>query len=293
MLKGLVPVVLTPMLQNGDLDEGGFENLTSHLLNANVGGLWALGSAAEEINLGLAQKLKVAKLFDKLVGNKSPVIIGTGMTSIYDHYKFLDEISECDFAGVHILPYDTKMGRGRTVNLFSSLAERSSHPIWLYHNPKRARPFEIDLVSELASHENIAGIKVGGYDLTFLTRCFMLKNSDFDVIGAGSGQLYQCLALGAEAHTTSEGSLFPNLFSKIFTLFNAGERSKAWELQKRWITLNSLMPRTDNGEHAAEEKFMLSLMGVCQEWVNPNYRILTNDEKIRVKTLFDQIGRLE
>ena len=50
MLKRLVPVVLTPMLQNGDLDEGGFENLTSHLLNANVGGLWALGSEAEEIN---------------------------------------------------------------------------------------------------------------------------------------------------------------------------------------------------------------------------------------------------
>lgn len=286
MLKGLVPVLLTPMTRNGDLDETGLRSLLKYLYSNEIGGLWALGSAGEEINIGFEQKLQFASLLAQHKDEKIPVIIGTGCISLYDNFKFIESPDISNLDGIHILPYDLKMGVSRTINFYETLADRSPLPIWMYHNPKRARSFELETIKHLSQHPNIAGIKIGGYDLGLITKCFMLKSKSFDVIGAGSGQLFQCLCLGAEAHTTSEGSVLPKLFQKIFSLFAEGKTDQALLAQQNWINLNSKMPRTDNGEHAAEEKYMLKLLGICDDHVNPNYRSLTEHEKSKVEELF-------
>ena len=46
MLKGLIPVLLTPMKKNFILDEDGMFTLINYLIDSKVGGLWALGSAS-------------------------------------------------------------------------------------------------------------------------------------------------------------------------------------------------------------------------------------------------------
>ena len=45
------------------------------------------------------------------------------------------------------------------------------------------------------------------------------------------------------------------------------------------IQLSKSFPRNDNGEYCAEEKFMLSLRGICDEYVNPLYKQLNSEEK--------------
>ena len=37
--------------------------------------------------------------------------------------------------------------------------------------------------------------------------------------------------------------------------------------------INSRITRTSNGEHSAEEKYLLSLLGICEQWVNENYEV--------------------
>ena len=63
----------------------------------------------------------------------------------------------------------------------------------------------------------------------------MLKGTNFDVVAAGSGQLFQCLTLGATAHTTSEGCVYPKNFQKIIEFYNNEKYSQALSLQKKWI----------------------------------------------------------
>lgn len=281
MLKGLIPVLLTPMLKNHEIDHAGLEKLINFLRSNKIEGLWALGSASEEINIGFNKKIEVAKSIDKFSKNIK-VIIGTGCVSLDDHYNFIDQVHSCHFYGIHVLPYDLKMGQSRVISLFTKIAERSPWPVWMYHNPKRGRSFEIETVKILSEHENIKGIKVGGYDLTMITKCFNLKNKNFDVIGSGSGQLYSCLCLGAKAHTTSEGCIYPRLFQNIIELFNKGKIKKSLDLQNRWISLNSKVPRTSNGEHCAEEKYFLSKLNICKKHVNENYEEVS---KKNLKTL--------
>jgi hypothetical protein len=61
-------------------------------------------------------------------------------------------------------------------------------------------------------------------------------------------------------------------------------------MQFNLIRFSRQFPRTENGEHCAEEKYMLSLRGICDEGVNPLYRILRDDEKLRLREVLVDAG---
>lgn len=278
-LKGIVPVMITPLTANYKPDSFGIEKLIALFLNAKVGGIWALGSASEDINLSFKCKIETAKLISKYNNSQLPLIIGSGLTAIEDILCFFDKISAEKIDGIQLLPYDTKMGDSRLIYLVNYLADRLPFPVWLYHNPKRGKSFTQVVVNEVKYHPNVAGMKIGGYSLTELTWALMLKDNQFDVIGAGSGQLFSMLSLGAEAHTTSEASVFPEEFVMVYDHFINGNLESAKKIQFNLIQLSKSFPRNDNGEYCAEEKFMLSLRGICDEYVNPLYKQLNSEEK--------------
>ena len=289
-LQGIIPVLLTPLNKNNRVDHEGTSKLVDFLIEAGSGGLWAMGSASEDINLTKEVRLESIKITSDVNSKRIPIIAGAGLTAIDDIFRFFDDVSELAIDGIHILPYDIKMGDSRLIHFFNLLADKSPLPIWIYHNPKRGRPVSANVIKEVHQHENIAGIKVGGYNLTEMLSAMMFRSESFDVIGAGSGQLYSMLSLGAEAHTTSDASVFPEPFIDIYNAFKNGQLEEARNKQFELIKLSKTLPRTDNGEYAAEEKYMLSLRNICNEFVNPLYRTLSNEEKDKLRIALKKYG---
>lgn len=289
-LNGLVPVMVTPMQENGNPDPEGIHSLIEFLIEKGVGGLWVLGSASEDINMTLEQRLQVVRSTAEANKGRIPLIVGSGLTAFGDILNFFDSIQNLDLSGVHVLPYDLKLGESRLIQFILELAKRAPFPIWLYHNPKRGRSITLKVISEVKDHPNVAGIKVGGYNLGEMTGAMMHKSDNFDVIGAGGGQLFQMLCLGAEAHTTSEGCCYPEAFIDIIKHFREGNLTEARKKQFALIELSGSLARTDNGEYAAEEKYILSKRGICKEHVVHVYRKLTEDEKARVDQALKNFG---
>ena len=289
-LKGVIPIQVVPMLPGGDPDQESLHRHVNFLVEAGVGGLWVLGSASEDINMSVGQRLTVTRETAAANQGRIPLIVGTGLTSINDILGYAEQLADLDLHGIHVLPYDLKLGDSRLIHLIHTLADRFPFPLWMYHNPKRGRSINDNIIQEVKNHPNVGGIKIGGYNLSEMTQTLMHRSPDFDVVGAGGGQLFQMLSLGAEAHTTSEASVYPEEFVKIFDLFNAGRTEEARQLQFELIRLSKSLPRTDNGEHSAEEKYMLSLRNICGESVNPAYRCLTNDEKSTLRNILKTHG---
>jgi dihydrodipicolinate synthase/N-acetylneuraminate lyase len=289
-LKGVVPVLLAPLMEDRRPDFEGTQRLVDMLVNSGVGGFWALGSASEDINLSLSSKIAVARAASIANNKRVPLIMGVGLTSMDDIFSYYDEVSDFDLDGIHLLPYDTKMGEDRMIHFFTTMAEKSPFPLWLYHNPKRGRVITDKVISEVKGHPNISGIKVGGYNLSELTSAIMHRSDSFDVIGAGSGQLFTMLSLGAQAHTTSDASAIPEPFVELYKLYCSGEIEQARELQFKIINLTRQFPRTDNGEHAAEEKYILKLRDICDEYLNPLYRTLSANEKDKLQDILKEYG---
>ena len=290
VLKGIIPVLLSPLKSDGTPDLRAVNNLVDFLINAGIGGFWALGSASEDINLSRVNRLALLKQIVESNDSRVPIITGTGLISIDEILGFFDDVNDWKIDGIHLLPYDTKMGDSRMIHFFTTLAERSPVPIWMYHNPKRGKSISSNVIKEVYQHKNIAGIKVGGYNLTEMLAAMMLRSDNFDVIGAGSGQLYSMLSLGAEAHTTSEASAFPEPFVELYNTYQSGNLTDAKQQQFDLIRLSQKFPRTENGEYAAEEKYILELRGVCTDFVNPLYRRLSVAEKEKFLTVLKGYG---
>ncbi len=290
LLQGVIPVKVVPMHPDGSPDVEGIHRLVDFLVGHGVGGLWVLGSASEDINMSLKERLIVARETAAAARGRIPLIVGSGLTAMGDILGYVEQLADLDLHGLHVLPYDLKMGDARLVRLINTLADQFPFPLWMYHNPKRGRLITDLIIREVKDHPNVGGIKVGGYNLSELTGAMMHRSPDFDVVGAGGGQFFQMLALGAEAHTTSEASVYPERFVDLYRTYKAGRLDDAREMQFDLIRLSRRIPRTENGEYCAEEKYMLSLRGICGEGVNPTYRTLKDDEKSRLREVLVNAG---
>jgi 4-hydroxy-tetrahydrodipicolinate synthase len=288
--SGVIPNMVVPMDADGHPRPDGIKSLVEFLVGAGVGGLWVLGSAGEDVNISHADRIVVANETARAVGRRVPVVVGLGPSSFHDIMAFARQADVDRIDGFHYLPYDLKLGDEGLQRYVTKLADALPRPLWLYHNPKRGRPVTLELARRLRDHPNVAGIKVGGYSLTELTRMMMLRRDDFEVSGAGGGQMYQMLCLGARLHMTSDANCYPEVYVELLKHFQEGRHAEALALQHRLIGLSASLPRTDNGEYSAEEKYVLSLRGVIDDNVNPAYRKLNEAEKTRTRSLLREFG---
>lgn len=292
-IDGICPVLVTPMTETGAPDEAGIDRLVRFLVDAGVGGLWVLGSAGEDIHIGRDDRIRVVEAVCAAVERRIPVIAGTGLVNVNEILAFVDRIAGFGVDGVHAIYFDQKQSEARMIAEMTRLAERSPLPVWLYHNPFRGRSVTPRVIRELRDHPNIDGMKVAGYVLTDMINAVMLQTPTFTVMGAGGGQFFTMLTLGCTAHTASDACCWPEEFVRLYRLFRSGDVEGAREQQFRLIALNQTVPKgakAENGETSAEDKYILSLRGICDEHVNPAYRRLTAEEKAATERALRDFG---
>ena len=285
-LEGIVPVLISPLDEHGNPDGNGINTLVAHIIDNGAGGIWLLGSTGEDINLLPRHRQTIIRLVAEANKGRIPIITGTGCGTVSEALEFMDEMGDVDVAGMHLLFFDHKQSDASVIKQMTHLADQSPHPVWLYHNPKRGKPLSAAVIKELRNHENIVGMKLGGYSLTEMINAVLLARDDFQVMGAAASQFFTMLGLGCTAHTASEACSRTALFTDLYETFKRGDLEGAREKQFDIIRLNQTFLRTafqDNGESSAEEKYVLKLMGICQDYVSPAYRMLNDAEKASIE----------
>ena len=64
-LRGVIPVVQTPLHEDGSIDVEAQARLINYLVDKGVGDFWALGTGSEDINLSFEKRLTAAKAVAK------------------------------------------------------------------------------------------------------------------------------------------------------------------------------------------------------------------------------------
>ena len=292
-LKGIVPVTITPMNEKGVPDAKDHEKFLEHLLKYPIGGLYALGSAGECFLMTLENRLKAAKMITDIVDGRVPVLMGAEDAAMDNIFLFIEKTADLSIHGYHIIPHDVHMNHNALVHFYTSLADFSPKPIWLYHNAWRGCPLPHITVRELSQHPNVAGLKAGGDKNFELIKFSTLDSEFFQVIGAGGGQAVQLLSMGLKAHTVSQASCFPDIFCEIFTLWQEHKNDRAMEVQKRYNRLWGRIPvPAENSETSAQEKGILEAMDICRRFVSRHYRPVNDDEMLVIREVLKDEGYL-
>ena len=294
-IKGVIPIVLTPFLKNGDIDAESCKQLIDFLIDNGADSLYILGSASENFLLDIEQRIDVVFMMAEANRGRVPMIAGCANIAPRNVFKFFKAIEKAQLAGLHYIPYDLKIGDERLIHLIETYADSAPFPLYLYHNIKRGKAISFEVAKRLKLHPNIRGIKVGGYNLTEMQKFLLLDNYEFQVLGSGGGQFYAWLALGAEAVTASSACCFPKEFKEMYDLYSKGEIEAAKKKQRWWQQFHSQIPNTakDNGEYSAEEKYLLMKRGIIKyEYCHFPFRQLNEDEKKQIDQVLVKYGVL-
>ena len=290
-IEGIVPVVSTPLNKDENIDLIGLKRLVEFLINKKIGGLWVLGTGGEDMNLTFAKRLEVAKCVTEINKGKVPLILGSGFFAMEDILDFIHETSNLEFDAYHVMPYHPLLSLDRLKWFYKNIADNCSKPLWMYTSGNWSRPITSEFVSALKNHPNIAGIKFSTTNAVEMTKIIALADSSFQVITAVAGQLYACFAIGSKAHTSSLGSCLPEILIKIYNLFKNGQLSEAKNEQLRlneFLSEFGTCTKKDNFLQAADEKYILKLRGICQDYVTSYYRRTDDKEKEKIKDLIEK-----
>ena len=289
-VRGIVPVVSTPLTAEEDIDVKALQRLIEFLNTKSIGGLWVLGTGSEDMNLSFAKRIKVAQAASETNGGKTPLFLGAGFFAMEDILNFIEETKGLEFDGYHVMPYNPRLSLERLDWFYRHIADKCPKPLWMYTSGNWSKPVTPAFVANLKPHPNIAGIKFSNRDTVAITEVAGLADDEFQVITAVASQLFACLSLGSKAHTSSLSCCLPEPMINIYELYVKGNQNDSLAAQRRlnvFLEEFSKNTKKDNFLQAADEKYILKLRGICSEYVTSYYRQVNDGEKKRIDKLLD------
>ena len=283
-VKGIIPVVLTPLTKEKDIDVGSLVRIIEFLHTKNVGGLWVLGTGSEDMNLTFNKRLHVAQVACDANKGKLPLILGAGFFAVEDTINFMEATKGLNFDAYHMLPYNPKLDLSRVAWVYRYVAEKATKPLWMYTSGNWSQHIPPGFVQMLSEHPNIAGIKFSSTDTKALSEVISLANENFQVITAVASQLYTCVMLGSAGHTSSLACCLPEPMVEIYKDITywvdlVAALSKQRRLN-RFLNQMAKNTKTSNFLQAADEKYILHLRGLCDIYMTDGYREISTRESL-------------
>lgn len=293
-LKGIIPVLITPLDQNGNIDVNSLKNLCGKYLESGVEGLWVLGTGGEDMCLSFNDRVKVARIVSEKINNKLDIILGCSFFSPKESFEFIEKTSDFKISAYHAMPYHQKVSLNQIFSWYEELAEYSSLPFWCYTSGNWAQRMSPEFIKSLKRNSNIIGVKYSSSNIVDIQGAINLEDENFQVITAVVKSLFTCLSLGVKAATSVEANLFLNPIKEIFDLFNSGNLNEAYSKQKFLNNVLLQYPSSaakDNFLRVAEIKYLMKLRGHCGDEVTNFYRHVNNSERKDLDMFFKEYNK--
>ncbi|HEU5184484.1 MAG TPA: dihydrodipicolinate synthase family protein [Gemmatimonadaceae bacterium] len=287
----LGPVVTTFDEATGDLAAIPFRaNVRAHL-DAGLTGVVVAGSTGEAALLEEHERLRLVEWARAVVPDERWLIVGIGGESTRLTVRRAQEAAERGAdAALVVAPhyYGAQMSPEALATHFRRLADESPLPVILYNIPKYVHfPLAPGLVHELATHENVVGIKDSSGDLAQLGAYLDAQSERFTVLtGSGSG-LYPAMEMGARGGILAVGLFAAPISVSLWRAFTSGDMTAAGRAQERLVPL----ARTIVGElGVAGVKAALDFVGLAGGPTRPPLLPLRTRERERAAELLRAAG---
>ena len=290
-LSGTVVPMATPVHGNrGAVDIDALETFTRRLVDAGVHGLFPGSSIGEFPSLTTEQNRKVVETVADVAGDDVTVMAGccdTDVETVVENIAAADQAGAD--AGVVVSPYylgTTQPGLGR---FFRSVADQSSLPLLLYNIPQlTGNPLSVDLVTELAEHSAIVGLKDTSGDLNYHYRAIEETPDDFAVFQGATELASASLDVGTDGLIAGPANVFPAEMAALYEAHDRGDLARVRELMETVVA--PFVTATSDIPTAAAMKHVLELDGLDVGGPLPPLPELTNAERETLAEAYGAVG---
>ncbi len=159
--EGTYVAMVTPFLENGQIDEEGFRSNVNYLIDLGVSGLVGAGTTGESATLNHDEHREIIDILVDEVDGRVETIAGTGSNATAEALSLTQYAEEAGAdAALIITPYYNKPQQHALVEHYRTIAGASDIPIIAYNVPSRTGVnMDVDTIVELAKIDNVDAVK--------------------------------------------------------------------------------------------------------------------------------------
>ncbi|HEY8287691.1 MAG TPA: 4-hydroxy-tetrahydrodipicolinate synthase [Acetobacteraceae bacterium] len=291
MFKGSLVALITPMREDGSVDEKAYAEFVDWQIKEGTHGVVPVGTTGESPTLSHDEHKRVVEIAVRVAKGRVPVIAGAGSNSTEEAIDLTRHAKEAGAdAALIVTPYYNKPTQEGMYLHFKAIADSVDLPIIIYNIPPRSVvDMSVETMARLAKHKNIVGVKDATANLQRPLHTRAACGDDFCQLSGEDHTALSFNAAGGVGCISVTANVAPRLCSEMQTAWMEGRVKEAMAIQNRLVPLHdALFAETSPGPI----KFAASLLGKTSERCRLPLAPLMEPTRARVRSAMTGVGLL-
>jgi 4-hydroxy-tetrahydrodipicolinate synthase len=236
--------IVTPFLENGDLDIVSLEKLVNHMIEGGVEYIVSLGTTGENPTLNKEERQQVYSLVNQFNKGRIQLVAGIGGN---DTRAVVQSMKTFDLTGysaiLSVSPYYNKPNNEGLFQHYKAINDNAPLPVIMYNVPGRTG-MNVNVATTLRiarECKNIIATKEASGNIDQIMQIIKEKPEGFEVISGDDGITLPIMACGAIGVISVFGNAYPQLISDMVRLCLEGKFIEARPAHEKMLPLISSM----------------------------------------------------
>jgi len=227
-LYGLVIATITPMNEDGSIDEQSVAAFAEYLVQAGVNCLYPNGTNGESLLLTKEERERIAEIIVEVNNRRIPTFIQCGSITTAETASHAKHAVKIGADGVGIMtpvffPMDDEALFQYYSDVISGLPE--DFPVYIYNIPgcttNDLKPSLLNRI--MKAFPNVVGIKYSSPNLIRIEDYFVQTERKPELLIGCDSLFLQCLITGGVGTVTGPGSIFHERFTRLYRQYTEGD----------------------------------------------------------------------
>lgn len=287
-LSGVMPALVTPFDQDGNIDFDAFEKHLTNLRAAGVSGWVPCGSSGEYNFMSDEEREEVLKFVKDFAVEGETLIAGTNAPHTKGVIANTAKAKELGYDAVLLAtPFYTKPTDAELLNHFKTVLDAVDINLVLYSYPdKDGIEISYDVFDGLADHPRVIGIKESSGSLQRAIGIATRYENRIQLVSGSDDIALDFMLWGAESWICGPANCMGKAVCDLDRTYKAGDLDKA---KKQMATLYKAMNILESGKFVQKLKYGCELQGTpvgeCRAPLGP----LTEAEKADFRAAMEPI----
>lgn len=261
-IVGSIVALVTPMLDNGDVDYPGLRRLIDWHVTEGTDCIGVVGTTGESPTVTVEEHCEIIRVAVDHAAGRVPIMAGAGGNSTQEAIelsRFAKKAgADCT---LQVVPYYNRPSQEGMYQHFRAIAEAVDLPVVLYNVPGRTvADLQHDTVLKLAQIHNVVGIKEATGNIERAAWLIKQAPKDFSIYSGDDGTAVALMLLGGQGNVSVTANVAPRLMHELCRAAVDGQARRAAEIQLRLLPVHRQLFCEPS---PAPTKWAMARLGLC------------------------------